>query len=86
MDQISCEDTDFKLAVCKEKQCDETKRDFEKTALHIIPMCPVARKHNTENDNACKAEITAIGGDETPKKGHGKTGVALCYHTHDECE
>ena len=82
LDQIQCEDTDLKLAVSEARQSEEKKANFESTALHIIPKCPVIRKCMTKTSNTKKAETSAAASDDpAPKKGFGETGVALQYHS-----
>ena len=78
LDQISCEDTDLKLAVSEARQSEEKKTNFKSTALHVILKCPVARKQTMKTNKTKKAETSAAGTDEpTPKKGFGKTSIVL---------
>ena len=59
LDQIQCEDTDFKLAISKAIKSDEKKADFKLTALHVIPKCPVVRKRMMKTSKTKKAEMSA---------------------------
>ena len=43
---------------------DKKEANFKKTALHIIPKCPMARKCNTKRNDANKVEVSLTGGEE----------------------
>ena len=59
----------------------------KQTLNQLLPTsfskCPIARKRARKTNKTKKAETSAATNDEpTPKKGFGKTGIALQHHSH----
>ena len=66
------------------------RNNFEAMATHLLPYDPVQKKRAAAGDKRPSAEISDVNADEVnissfgTKKGIGKTGVHLRYHSPEE--
>ena len=67
-------------AVRGDNEEDGKGENFEKAAAHLMPACPMARKHGKKRPVGDISEVQA-GESVKTKSGIGSTGVHLRYHT-----
>ena len=93
LDNIQCNDAGLQAAMASVKT-DTTpnglRNNFEAMASHLLPYDPVQKKRAAAGDKRPSAEISDVNADEVnissfgTKKGIGKTGVHLRYHSPEE--
>jgi hypothetical protein len=93
LDNIQCNDAGLQAAMASVKT-DTTagglRNNFEAMATHLLPYDPVQKKRAAAGDKRPSAEISDMTGEEATissfgtKKGIGKTGVHLRYHSPEE--
>ena len=94
LDGIECSDAGVQAALNSVRTSDDpdtgTRFDFERTAAHLIPYCPVAKKRASSGNKRGAAQISAVDGEgevgSTPgkKDSIGKTGVHLRWYEDEE--
>lgn len=94
LDNIQCNDAGLQAAMASVKQdtaVNGQRNNFEAMATHLLPYDPVQKKRAAAGDKRPSADISDMTAEEanvssfgTMKKGVGKTGVHLRYHTPED--